>query len=118
MESLGGGQKKKNRIMSKKTPVTLDGVTYDSLSAAARALGVSVQAVWNRAHPESIRRAQKKHRRITRRPRTTRGGQYVRISKAGADALSALQARYPGIPDSEIIAAALIAALDGKPIII
>jgi hypothetical protein len=48
--------------VSHKKPVTLDGVTYESLAAAAEALGISTQAVWNRVNPENVRAAVRRHR--------------------------------------------------------
>jgi len=38
-------------------PITIDGVSYRSLAEAARALGVSRQAIWTRLHPQNNRDA-------------------------------------------------------------
>lgn len=39
----------------RKYTITIDGVTYPSMAAAARALGISKQAVWLRANSRSRR---------------------------------------------------------------
>lgn len=48
--------------MSAKKPVTIDGVTYESLTHAAQALGVTTQAIWNRINPEASQKAQRAYR--------------------------------------------------------
>lgn len=50
----------------RKQPIEVDGVTYPSLAAAARALGISKQAIWLRVNPKhndrkTVRRPQHNH---------------------------------------------------------
>jgi hypothetical protein len=62
-------------------PVTIDGVSYPSMRAAARALGVSAQAISQRANPEQTNRRKRAYN-AARRP--------IRLSLAKVDALAAL----------------------------
>jgi Zn-dependent peptidase ImmA (M78 family) len=58
--------------------VEIDGVTYQSLAEAARALGVSRQAIWLRLHPQNNRDA------VARFKRNNPGG-YQRMRERHRD---------------------------------
>lgn len=77
------------------TPITIDGVEYPSLKAAAAARGVTIQAIWHRAHPEWRRAQWKKedHRRRTdRRPERQR---WTRLSDDDAALANRLLPMFP-----------------------
>ncbi len=84
----------------RKNPIVIDGVEYPSQRAAARALGISDQAVWFRVHPEykrSLWQRDQHRRRTDPKPEARRT---ARISAEDAQlAARLIPFNFPGVAD-------------------
>lgn len=86
-------------------PVTIDGTEYPSQSAAARARGVSKQAIWQRLNPDwkranNVRPSRDRRRRTDPRPERTR---HVRLSKDDALLVARLLRHFPDCTDGDAL---------------
>jgi hypothetical protein len=77
--------------MMRTKPVTIDGAESPSQAAAARALGISPQAVWLRVHPEYKRQVYPH----SRAERDTLLRRWVKVSQGEVKLATLLLPRFP-----------------------
>lgn len=77
-------------------PIQIDGVVYPSQAAAARALGVSQNAIWQRLHPDY-----RKQRRA-QRPGPPRR-RFVRVTREDMALAQRLLRHFPQVPNVEAL---------------
>jgi len=77
--------------------VMIDGVEYPSQRAAARALGITSQAVWFRVHPE-YRREYKRRYQKPRAEAATLRRRWVRVGKESMELAQRMMLHFPDVP--------------------
>lgn len=87
-------------------PVTIDGTEYPSQSAAAKALGITPQAVWLRLHPEVGREAKTRYRkRRGALPKGASAKRWVRLTKDDMVLAYRLLRHFPACADINALCA-------------
>lgn len=82
----------------KRGPITIDGVEYPTQTAAAKALGITPAAIWNRLHTADRRAYRAEYRkRLAVLPRGVTQRRWVRLSKDDMALVLRLLPHFPKV---------------------